>query len=495
MRGYSIATTSLFAILFSGVNANQECVDSIGSHPICLFGQRCDCVDLTSNDPCGSEIASAMGNVVVNDICSKTCGACGGGDPGEVFDRPAAAPCQDEISEHPLCLFARMCSCESDILPIYGCGGEIESNQGTVLVNNLCRESCDACDGGAVLAQAEAYPGNVTDNIPLGTVDGLNSNLKYSFMEDKVNFEITFPDGVAWVAFQFWGGDFKGITDGRLPLATSGFECLVADDDDNADPVSRVTCRGRRVRHLFTNHDALPGPMDALINRYSVSSCTAERALYQVDDTSKGQAPVPYCTYDPSDLTNSSLIISSSSGSELVFVTDVQAPEVVDMTDVDITHDATTGYYEATWSRSREYPLESDIGTSSVNCRWAVSPRGVSTWTEGGLQYHGSHTSKRWLTGKDMMFLDPIALEKFDTGYLEEINANTVLYSREQLQEKLNVFRADLQEITNNEEPAEEKATDDDEGSSGASDSTMVSFWPLVGAPIIVFVWLAQHTL
>ena len=434
---------SLLSILcWTAVHANEGCVDIIADHPVCLFGQICDCAALiTTTNPCGSTMTSAGQSVEVNELCPATCNAC----PEEDNDSNAQDElCQDELENHPLCLFAQLCDCELDILPTYACEDTITSPNGSVQVTQVCAATCDACDTIPTTASNEqdqaviARP--VHGHIPMGVIDGARSDVYYTVGQDKIDFVMHFPDTAVWVAFQFWGGDFRGITDGRLPAATSGFECLVDDQAETAtdNKANHVHCRARRVRHLFTSHSALPGAASDLTSRASVTSCTADRALIQTD------VGVPFCQYDPFDLSNSSLIISSTDvDSELVFVTDVLPTEAADMTDIAVTHHAENATYTAVWSRSRSYPWGLQGDGTTLSMRWAVSPRGASTWVEGDLQYHGYLGYQRWQRGTDYFFMKKEAQEAHDPKYLEEIHVNTAAYSEDELETRLAVFRTE----------------------------------------------------
>lgn len=418
---------------------DPDCVNIIADHPVCLFGSICDCEELTSSPeyPCGSTMTSAGQSVDVNELCAETCEAC---DKGE--GTVVTVACEDELADHPLCLFAQLCSCETDILSAYSCDGAISSPQGSVQVADVCAKSCNAtCTSVQESNDEPEFAGPVYGHLPMGIIDGQRSDVYYTVVQDKVDFVMHFPDTSAWVAFQFWGGDFRGITDGRLPQATSGFECLVDDKiataSDSDEKASRVHCRARRVRHLFTSFSDLPGSTGDMINMYSVTSCNENRALAV---TASG---VPFCNYDPLDVRNSSLIISSSDRtSELVFVTDMLPDYMGDMLDIDVVHHAENGTFTARWSRSRGYPWGLSGDGTTLNVRWAVSPRGASGWVEGDLAYHGSFAYQRWHKGSDFLFMDSEAQAAHDRKYMAEINANTHRFGEEELEARLKMFRA-----------------------------------------------------
>jgi hypothetical protein len=212
MPSFRATPAFLFLFFWQGVLVSvgaQECQDSVASHPVCLFGGLCDCVELTSSSPCGTDITTGNGSVKVNEICAKTCDAC-------------AKHCEDTLEKHPLCLFAQLCACAVDIIPTFQCGGTVASPQGDILVNDVCAQSCDACDSNDETAGALTFQGPVSGIMPMGIVGGKTTQLEYTVKEESIDFKMTFPDVLVWASFQYWSGDFKALTDGRLPFATSG---------------------------------------------------------------------------------------------------------------------------------------------------------------------------------------------------------------------------------------------------------------------------------
>jgi len=104
-----------------------------------------------------------MGDIEVRPLCAKYCGCEGGG--GETIDNnsqqqqqqseypstdaplSATSGCTNKLTQHPICRFGQICECEEFVNSpeSEGCGGNYESSQGTIVVNDLCGQYCNAC--------------------------------------------------------------------------------------------------------------------------------------------------------------------------------------------------------------------------------------------------------------------------------------------------------------------------------------------------------------
>jgi len=64
----------------------QPCEDIIVSHPMCRFGGQCDCGDLIAEHGCGNVWSTSWGDVVVNDLCARSCNVCNATTSGDDSD-------------------------------------------------------------------------------------------------------------------------------------------------------------------------------------------------------------------------------------------------------------------------------------------------------------------------------------------------------------------------------------------------------------------------
>jgi len=115
----------------------STCSDLIMSSPICEFGGLCSCEDFVNNPKstgCGGVFTSEMGDVQVNSMCAKHCGAC-------------SKTCKDDLPNGPLCSFGNLCSCEQLVNHpnSTGCGGVYPTDFGDTQVNSVCAAYCDVC--------------------------------------------------------------------------------------------------------------------------------------------------------------------------------------------------------------------------------------------------------------------------------------------------------------------------------------------------------------
>jgi hypothetical protein len=256
----------------------------------------------------------------------------------------------------------------------------------------------------------------------MGIVGGKTTQLEYTVKEESIDFKMTFPDVLVWASFQYWSGDFKALTDGRLPFATSGYECIVkVPEEGSGFTAESAFCRGRKLSHFITNFADLPQVPD-MFTPQSVSACTSERALQEVDGR-------PYCTFDEANSTMTSLIVNIPS--TLLMVTDALEYEDADIENIQIDYDQENGNFVASWTRSRSYPFSLSDG-ARLDSRWATSPRGASTWFASGMQYHGQTLPQIWQRGTDYIYLDPQAHEEYDSEYQKATNVNKAGYDDEE---------------------------------------------------------------
>ncbi|KAL9186444.1 hypothetical protein ACHAXT_005682 [Thalassiosira profunda] len=134
--------------------ADEDCIDSLATHPACLMGNMCDCeeyVNAPESTGCGGVYESEWGNVPIDSVCNKYCG-CNAVVEAPAPQAPPAAQvpaiglgCTDELASNPACRFGGLCSCEEFVAGSEGCGGWYRSEQGDIEVNSVCASYCDAC--------------------------------------------------------------------------------------------------------------------------------------------------------------------------------------------------------------------------------------------------------------------------------------------------------------------------------------------------------------
>jgi len=122
------------------------CEDKIAENPMCRFGGLCDCKELVvadGSEGCGGVYSTAQGDIVINDVCAKHCGACG----EEAAASSIQSGCVDALADGPMCSFGGMCECEDFVSApeSTGCGGVYTSDWGDIQVNDYCAKHCDAC--------------------------------------------------------------------------------------------------------------------------------------------------------------------------------------------------------------------------------------------------------------------------------------------------------------------------------------------------------------
>lgn len=143
-----ICDASLLPAPPSAAEAAAPCEDALASNPACTFGGLCDCetfVNSPESTGCGGTYASDFGDMPVNSMCAKHCGACGDGDGG-ASSSPASS-CEDVLVDSPACKFANLCDCAAlaTAPESTGCGGVYPTQMGDLVLNDLCPNYCDAC--------------------------------------------------------------------------------------------------------------------------------------------------------------------------------------------------------------------------------------------------------------------------------------------------------------------------------------------------------------
>jgi len=122
-----------------------KCEDTLASHPLCSFGGVCDCAELETMEGsggCGGVYSVPQGDVTIDNVCSKHCGACSDGGAA-----PMISSCVDTLAESPMCTFGGLCECEEYVNApeSSGCGGVYTSEWGNSNINEYCAKYCDAC--------------------------------------------------------------------------------------------------------------------------------------------------------------------------------------------------------------------------------------------------------------------------------------------------------------------------------------------------------------
>ena len=130
-------TSQLPQLYAEDYQGTATCADTLEENAACKFGGLCDCetlINATESTGCGGVYSSSMGDIEVNSVCAKSCGC-------------QATNCQDALPESPSCTFGGLCDCETFVNSpeSTGCGGVYTSEFGSMEVNDMCANYCDAC--------------------------------------------------------------------------------------------------------------------------------------------------------------------------------------------------------------------------------------------------------------------------------------------------------------------------------------------------------------
>jgi hypothetical protein len=139
---------------------DENCVDSLDTHPACTMGGVCDCetfVNSPESTGCGGVFASSWGDTQIDSVCNKYCG-CGSGTASEAeVAEEVDESCVNTIDTHPTCTLGGICECEAFVSApeSTGCGGVYTSPFGDIQIDSLCNKYC-GCN--AVVEAEPAQP-------------------------------------------------------------------------------------------------------------------------------------------------------------------------------------------------------------------------------------------------------------------------------------------------------------------------------------------------
>eukprot|EP00448_Togula_jolla_P018185 CAMPEP_0170572670 /NCGR_PEP_ID=MMETSP0224-20130122/2340_1 /TAXON_ID=285029 /ORGANISM="Togula jolla, Strain CCCM 725" /LENGTH=396 /DNA_ID=CAMNT_0010895175 /DNA_START=134 /DNA_END=1324 /DNA_ORIENTATION=- len=252
--------------------------------------------------------------------------------------------------------------------------------------------------------EAPSYKGPFEDYVPMGITSGQHTNLYYRSSDEKITFSLVFPDSTKWAGFHFFvpegGQPIQSLADNGSP--TSGYECLV----EAGEPApSRVSCRGRRLRHVMPS-----ASLYKEVPRLQAWECSPQTGNMSWPPGSNSSL----CRYTAQQKFRS---LGVGAG-PIVFITDILEVEEL-LPDFVVNHDG--GFYNATWSRPRVYPF--DNISPRMTMRWAVAPR-CYNWTVADLCYHGSSSEGNRVVGNDFMHNDPAEAPLRRECYNAEMNMN-----------------------------------------------------------------------